>query len=353
MSSGSDAIDALFSLLAAGRASDLVLEPRDDGSLDAVARVEGVRRSITTISNEHATAAIARLKALARLPAYITTEPQDGRIDGRSFGIPGDIRLAVFPTVRGQRIAMRLPAIGALPDPESLGFEPRVVTHLRRLMREPDGIVLITGPTGSGKTTTIHSLLRELASERPDRQILTLEDPVERLIPGIAQAEIKAHTGFGFQEALRSALRQDADVLVVGEVRDVETATTAVRASLSGHLVVATLHAGRASEVVPRLLDMGVDRDLLIPALRAILSQRLLRLAHRGCHGAGCGDCHGGYLGRRVVTDLALVDHPARQRLRDGHDLDLTADMDRQAAELVDSQATDRGEVLRVLGRAG
>ncbi len=347
---GKSWIEELLARMSAGGASDLVLEPEDDGGLRAVARLEGVRQVIARCPADLAAAAIARLKALAQLPAYITTEPQDGRIDGKPFGIAGDVRMAVFPTVRGQRVALRLPALGALPEPGELGLSPEVLAQLRRLVRAPDGIVLITGPTGSGKTTTIHSLLRELAAERPDRQVLTLEDPVERLLPGVSQAEVKPHAGFGFNEALRAALRQDADVLVVGEIRDADTANTAVRAALSGHVLVATLHAGRARDVVPRLFEMGVSADLLLPSLRGVLAQRLVRLAHAACAGAGCAHCHGGYRGRRIVTDLMVVDHAARQRLRAGEPVAMIADMDEQAARMVAERVTDGGEVGRVLG---
>jgi len=349
-SDGGTWIEAVLARLAEGGASDLVLEPQDDGSLAAVQRLEGVRSRIDCCPAAEAATAIARLKAMARLPAYITDEVQDGRLDGRRFGIPGEIRVAVFPTVRGQRVALRLPALGALPEPEQLGFGEEVLAALRIALRAPDGVVLITGPTGSGKTTTIHALLRELAAERPDRQILSIEDPVERLLPGVAQAEVRTPVGFDFLQALRSALRQDVDVLVVGEIRDPDTARTAIRAALSGHLVVATLHAGRAVEVVPRLLDMGVEESLLLPALRLVLAQRLVRRLHSDCGGAGCEGCHGGWRGRQVLCDLLELDHHQRGLLRAGDIPLLHTDMDAQAAALLAERVTDTAELARVLG---
>ncbi len=331
-------------------ASDLALDPQDDGALVAIARIDGVRQPLGRIDLAGAAVAIARLKAMAGLPAYITDTPQDGRIDGRPLGIPGDLRLAVLPTVRGGRIAVRLPALGALPTPDGLGLPPPAVAHLRTLVRRADGLVLITGPTGSGKSTTIHSLLAELAAERPDRQIVTIEDPVERRVDGLAQVEVASGRGFGAAEALTAALRQDADVLVVGEVRDRATAAACLSAALTGHLVLTTLHCGRAIEAVPRLTDMGVDRDLLLPALSGVLSQRLVRLRHADCAGRGCGGCTGGWRGRRAVADLLLVDGAVRAALRDGLPPRLTEDLDRQAADLVEAGLTTQAETVRVIG---
>ena len=344
------AVEDLLRRAGAQGASDLALDPQDDGSLVAIARIDGVRQILGRIDATGGVTAIARLKALAGLPAYITDAPQDGRLDGRPFAIPGDLRLAVLPTVRGGRIALRLPALGALPTPDGLGLPSGAVSHLRSLVRRADGLVLITGPTGSGKSTTIHSLLAELAIERPDRQIVTIEDPVERRVDGLAQVEVANGRGFGPAEALAAALRQDADVLVVGEVRDRATAAACLSAALTGHLVVTTLHCGRAVEAVPRLTDMGVDRDLLLPALVGVLSQRLVRLVHPDCGGRGCAGCTGGWRGRRAVADLLLVDHAARTALRDGAAPRLTADLDRQAADLVAAGLTTQVETVRVIG---
>jgi type II secretory ATPase GspE/PulE/Tfp pilus assembly ATPase PilB-like protein len=151
--------EELLARAAAAGASDLAFDPQDDGSLWALARIDGVRQRIGTIPAADAATTIARLKAVAALPAYITDEAQDGRIDGRPYGVPGDVRVAVLPTVRGGRVALRLPAIGALPAPEQLGLPATAVAHLRRLVRLPQGLLVVTGPTGSGKSTTIHSLL--------------------------------------------------------------------------------------------------------------------------------------------------------------------------------------------------
>lgn len=314
--------------------SDLVLEPVDDGLLARI-RQDGDYRLVERCPVGLEAAAIARLKALAGLPAYILDEPQDGRCDGRPFGIPGDLRAAFMPTVRGPRAAIRLPALGALPIPEALGLPDAALAGLRRVLRRPQGLLLICGPTGSGKTTTIHSLLTELAAERPDRLPLAIEDPVERRLAGVVQSEIRPHLGFGFPEALRAALRQDPDVLIIGEIRDPETATAAVRAVLTGHLVVSTLHCGRAAEALPRLQEMGVPMDLLVPSLAGVLAQRLVRVTTGG---------------RRVVADWVEPDHPQRLAWATGQEPPMLSNLDSQAAALLATNTITAAEIARVLG---
>ncbi len=331
-------------------ASDFALEPDDGSALVAMARIDGVRSVIGRIPPGDAVVAIARLKSLAGLPAYITDEAQDGRIDGRALGMSGDLRASFLPTVRGQRAAIRLPAIGQLPTPDGLGLPDGVVSALRALARRPDGLIVVAGPTGSGKTTTLHSILAELAQQRPDRHVLTIEDPVERRVAGVTQIEVAIPRGFGFCDALTAALRHDPDVIVVGEVRDPGTALACVRAALTGHLVLTTVHAGRAAEVVPRLIEMGVDADLLLPALSAVLAQRLVRRRHLPCRAEGCAACTGGFSGRQAIADLLLVDQDSRALLRRGVDAPLFADLDRQAAELVSQGVTTTDELDRVLG---
>ncbi|MEK7413385.1 MAG: ATPase, T2SS/T4P/T4SS family [Planctomycetota bacterium] len=340
-------IEMLIGQAATAGASDVVAEPQDDGSLVIVARQDGLRETIGQIAAAESAQAVARLKALASLPAYITTESQDGTIDGRAFGITGDVRLACLPTVRGQRLALRLPVLGALPTPDELHLDPTVLQTLRQALRRRDGLILVTGPTGSGKTTTIHSLLAELAAERSDRQVVTIEDPVERRIPGLAQVAVAPGHGFGYSEALAAALRQDADVLVVGEVRDRTTAAACLTAALTGHLVISTLHCGRATEAVRRLIDLGVDADHLRSALTLVLAQRLVRRRHDTCGGVGCSTCQSGFRGRMPVCDLLVLDHTNRTRLAGGQAPLLIADLDRQAAGLVADGLTTAAEVAR------
>ena len=191
--------------------------------------------------------------------------------------------------------------------------------------------------------------MQDLARTRPDRQIVAIEDPVERRLDGIAQVEVRPHLGFGFPEALRATLRQDVDVIVVGEVRDGETAQATVRAALTGHLVIATCHTGRAHEVVPRLCELGADPRLLVSALSLVATQRLVRLRHADCRGAGCGGCLDGFRGRRPVCDLLVVEHSARlSLLADGRPL-LACDLQIQAEALVAEGLTTPSEVARVL----
>ncbi len=350
MSVPPDRLQRLIAVAGSKGASDVALEPRDDGSFLVIARIDGVRAAIGTIPPPEAPAALAKLKTLAELPAYISAEVQEGRIDGTPYGIPGELRMAILPTVRGQRLALRLPSVGAVPPPENLGLIPAITTRVRQLFRRPQGLIVVTGPTGSGKTTTLHSFLTDLARERPDRQIITIEDPVERRLPDITQIEIDPKHNLGFAEVLSACLRHDPDVIVVGEVRDPVTAAACVRAALTGHLVATTVHAGRAGEVVPRLLEMGVDPTQLMPALAGVLSQRLSRLIHNACGGAGCSGCTDGFRGRRPVADLLMVDGPARSALLAGHAPPLVADMDIQAAALVNARLTSEREIDRVVG---
>jgi general secretion pathway protein E len=334
-------------------ASDLVLEPLDDGTLAVRMRIAGIYRQLELCPANRAAASIARLKALAGVPAYIVDEPQDGRIDGRPFGLPGDLRASFLPTVRGPRAALRLPALGALPKPGDLGLPYQLTEGLRSAIRSAQGLVLVCGPTGSGKTTTIHSLLVELASERPDRLPLAIEDPVERHLAGVVQIEIRPHVNYGFAEALRASLRQDPDVLVIGEVRDPATAQAAVRAALTGHLVITTLHCGRAAEALPRLIEMGVLPELLLPVLTGVLAQRLVRTVHAACKGAGCAACHGGFSGRRAVADWTAPNHQQRLAWSQGTPPPLLADLDAQAAQLIADGLTSATEVARAIdGRA-
>ncbi len=341
----------LASAASLAAASDLVLEPCSEGVLAVRVRIDGVYSERERCPAGGAAAAIARLKALAGVPAYIMDEPQDGRIDGRPYGIPGDVRASFIPTVRGGRAALRLPAIGALPAPDQLGLTAEVLRGLRESVRLSQGLVLVCGPTGSGKTTTIHSLLVELAAQRPDRMPLAIEDPVERELPGIVQIQVAAHRDFGFAEVLRAAVRQDPDIIVIGEIRDPPTALAAVRAVLTGHLVISSLHCARASESLPRLVEMGVEPDLLLPALAGVAAQRLVRVVHAACAGAGCAACHGGFSGRRVIADWAAPSHDERLAWVRGAAPPLIADLDQQAMALVATGVTTAAETARSIGR--
>ena len=314
--------------------SDLTLEPRVDGGLKAVIRHDGMREVIDECSPEDSQTAVARCKVLAGLPTYIHDEAQDGRMNGQAFGIVGECRVSVLPTVDGERVAIRLPALGELPEPDNLGLSKSVVSAMRHSLNYPDGLVVVCGPAGSGKSTTIYSFCRELAQKRTDRAILTLEDPVERRLVDVNQVEITGGK-LDFAAALRASLRQDADIIVVGEIRDRDTGTAAVRAALSGHLVICTVHSPSAAEAVPRLIEMGVEADLLLPALRLVLAQQLLRRPQAG---------------RTPVCDLIVVDGAIRDAWRNKQVVPLNESMNLEAAKLLKAGETTGEEINRVLG---
>jgi type II secretory ATPase GspE/PulE/Tfp pilus assembly ATPase PilB-like protein len=289
---------------------------------------------------------LGRLKSLSDLLVYRTDVPQEGRIAGP----PAEARVAVFPTVLGERVAVRFDA----PDGEprrlsALGLPPDALEGLRRAIREPEGVLLLTGPAGSGKTTTLYSCLHELLAEEPRRSLFALEDPVERRIKGVTQTQVNAAGGLSFARALRSLLRQDPDVILVGEIRDRETAAIALEAGLTGHLVLSTVHAGTAPQVFARLLEMGIEPFVATTAVRGVLAQRLLRRREVG-----------GFRGRAVAAEWLPMSGALRRAILakgDGEALERAArecgarSLRDAATQLVKQGITDESEVDRVLGR--
>ncbi len=257
------------------RASDIHIEPFATGLVVRL-RIDGLLRAVAAPSGVLPQAVISRIKIVANLNIAERRLPQDGAARLRAGRTDIDIRVAIMPTQHGESAVIRiLPKDRGLLVVEKLGFSPRDETILRRLLKLPHGMIVITGPTGSGKTTTLATILSIL--NEPVRKILTIEDPVEYEIPGINQSQIKPAIGLTFAAALRSFVRQDPDVIMVGEVRDSETAHVAVHAALTGHLVLTTLHTETAAAAVPRLLDLGVEGYLLRSVLRAVIGQRLVR----------------------------------------------------------------------------
>lgn len=292
--------EAIATAMARG-ASDIHFRPtrggaemlfRIDGELVAQAAPEG--RSLASI--------VSRLKILANLDISERRLPQDGRIRSNVAGRPVDIRLSTMPHVHGEGAVLRLLsrelAAGSLGE---LGFSPAIGAGLERLFGAADGLVLVTGPTGSGKSTTLHAALKQLI--RPGLNVVTIEDPVEYRVDGAAQIQVDEKLGLTFPRVLRSLLRQDPDIILVGEIRDAETARIAVQAALTGHLVLATLHTNSAPAAVPRLIDMGVEPYLLAAVLRGVLAQRLVRRA-------------GG--GRIAVGELVLLEATLTEQLASG-----------------------------------
>lgn len=288
-----------------------------------------------------------RIKFLARLKTYQESLPQDGRMAKADLGTTHDVRVATYPAVIGERIVLRLfSPSGALTLGE-LGLEAAATSALRDFLGQPGGMLLLTGPAGSGKTTTIYACLRELAKDG-GRHIVTVEDPAEQVLPGITQTEINEARGLTFAAASRHLLRQDPQVLVIGEIRDEETARIAVRAGLTGHLVIATLHAGSCRGVAERLLGMCPDPSAVAAAVGMIFNQRLLRRICPACAGKGCEACAGtGAKGRVPVAEWWRASGTAKPEALDAAP---TRPLREAAADLVRAGIVTEAERLRALG---
>ena len=278
LASGAPVVRAVNDLLEKAvelRASDIHIEPFQAGLVVRM-RIDGILRAVTAPAGVLPQAVISRIKIIANLNIAERRLPQDGAARLRVGRADIDIRVAIMPMQHGESAVIRiLPKDRGLLVVEKLGFSPSDEVRLRRLLKLPHGMIVVTGPTGSGKTTTLATILSIL--NEPGRKILTVEDPVEYDIPGVNQAQVKPAIGLTFAAALRSFVRQDPDVIMVGEVRDNETAHVAIHAALTGHLVLTTLHTESAAAAVPRLLDLGVEGYLLRSTLRAVVAQRLVR----------------------------------------------------------------------------
>jgi len=323
-------INALFTQAARDGASDIHLEAFETHSVVRY-RVDGTLRDIVSPRRALHNALVSRIKIMASLDIAEKRLPQDGRIALRVGGRPIDVRVSTLPTGHGERAVLRLldKEAGRL-ELERLGMAPDVLARLDRLVHLPHGIVLVTGPTGSGKSTTLYAALGRLDASTTN--ILTVEDPIEYDLPGIGQTQVNPRIDLTFAAALRAILRQDPDVIMIGEIRDLETAQIAVQASLTGHLVLATLHTNDAISAVTRLVDMGVEPFLLASTLQGVLAQRLIRKLCPHCKSrrddgtaawtpGGCAACgHTGYSGRTGVHELFMVDDAARGMIHAGAD---------------------------------
>lgn len=328
------------------RASDIHLEPFDDG-LHVRYRVDGVIHSSETVPPRHSAAVSSRVKLLAHLDIAERRLPQDGRIKTRVKGRELDLRVSTVPTVHGESVVMRVLDRGSVRfSLEEMGFASDTLTRFNALLSRPHGILLVTGPTGSGKTTTLYAALSKLDSS--SQKIINVEDPVEYQLDGINQIQVHAQIGLTFATALRSILRQDPDIIMIGEMRDGETAQIAVQSALTGHLVLSTLHTNTAAGAVIRMQDMGVERYLITSSVNGVLSQRLVRtlcvhckqpvspepelLASSGLGrfmspgvpmyaAVGCTHCRGtGYQGRTGIHELLVLDEPLRRAVIEGKD---------------------------------
>ncbi len=309
-------LNALLTQAAKDGASDIHIEPYERSS-SVRFRVDGTLREVVQPNKALHAALISRLKIMAELDISEKRLPQDGRISLRIGGRAIDVRVSTLPSAHGERAVLRLLDKGESKFTlEALGMSGDVLSSFARLIQQPHGIVLVTGPTGSGKTTTLYASLGRL--ETATTNVLTVEDPVEYELPGIGQTQVNAKIDLTFAKALRAILRQDPDVIMIGEIRDFETAQIAIQASLTGHLVLATVHTNDAPSTVTRLTDMGVEPFLLSSSLLGVLAQRLVRVLCPACkrkdgegrwHPVGCAECtNTGYRGRTGVYELMTVD---------------------------------------------
>jgi type II secretory ATPase GspE/PulE/Tfp pilus assembly ATPase PilB-like protein len=373
-------VASILELARGAHATDVHLTPGGD-ELEMGWRIDGVLQKIAVFPVSVAPRVVARLKVLAQLLTYRTDIPQEGRLHDQAGPVAEETRISVFPTLFGEKAVVRLFAgAGKYRQLDDLGLPAEILEPLRALLDETGGVILLTGPAGSGKTTTIYAALRELANKtRGGRSLVSLEDPIEVVVSGVAQSQVNPAAGFDMAGGLRSLLRQDPEVMMVGEIRDRGTAETVFQASLTGHLVLTTFHAGSAAQAISRLSDMGIEPYLLRSGVRAILCQRLLRRLC-GCakssadEGArlglpvgvvripvGCSECAGtGYRGRFVLTELLLPTHSdlgrailSRGDARELERLAVEAGMVTQrqrACEAVAAGWTSPAEVRRTLG---
>jgi general secretion pathway protein E len=299
-------------------ASDVHLETSNAG-LAIKYRIDGVLAAVKTVQGiEFADQAISRVKVIAELDIAERRVPQDGRFRVRSKEREIDVRVSIMPSVFGEDAVLRILDKRTLTDRlqgltlEALGFEPAIVASLRRLSCEPHGMLLVTGPTGSGKTTTLYAVISEV--NRGLDKIVTIEDPVEYQLPGVLQIPVNEKKGLTFARGLRSILRHDPDRIMVGEIRDPETAEIAVQSALTGHLVYTTVHANNVFDVIGRFMHMGADTFNLASALNAVMAQRLVRVLCRTCGGKGCAQCRGaGYRGRKAIAELMILNDELKE----------------------------------------
>jgi type IV pilus assembly protein PilB len=335
-------------------ASDIHVEPHEDRTRVRY-RIDGLLFELLEVPRALHLAVVSRLKIISRLDIAERRLPQDGSFASRIHGREIDFRVSTLPTVFGEKVVLRLLEKEAVIEHyslETLGFEPEQMTIFERAVRRPWGMVLLTGPTGSGKSTTLHTAIKAIKS--PRKNIVTVEDPVEYRQPGIQQVQVKSEIGFTFARSLRAILRQDPDIIMIGEIRDEETAQIAVRAALTGHLVLSTLHTNDSVATIMRLINIGVEPFLVASSVNVAAAQRLVRKICRNCkeayqptaeerelfapepapemlhRGRGCRMCRNiGYSGRTALYEVFPVTARVRRMVIDG------ADSDRIAQEAV------------------
>ena len=332
-------------------ASDIHLQQRGEHT-EVAFRLDGVIARIAELSRETAERVFGRIKYLARLKTYQDSLPQDGRIDRADLKSRNDIRVATYPTVSGEKIVLRLFNSDSTRTLNELELPVHAQRELEKFLCQPAGLLLLTGPAGSGKTTTIYACLKFLAA-LAGRHVITIEDPAEQIIPGIMQTEIHEARRLDFAKAARHLLRQDPQVLVIGEIRDEETANIAVRAALTGHLVISTLHAGSCRGVLERLLTLCPDASAVAASVELILNQRLVRQLCESCSGNGCADClQTGFRGRVPILELLRINESSRRKIsaRTLAEIAAQPSLAENARSLIASGLTNENEIRRVLG---
>jgi len=391
LSQAADQISRIKTIIAGAlrnRASDIHLEPAKEG-LRVRYRIDGILRDITTLPPEVSRRAVVAIKVMADMDIAESRCPQDARIgerysSGKGLDINLDMRVSTLPCVGGEKVVIRLlPQENPFTSIQELGFTPKTLEIYQSWLHQPQGMIIFTGPTGSGKTSTLYTSLQSVSTEYVN--VVTVEDPVEYVLSRITQTQVHETAGMTFAAGLRAILRQDPDIIMVGEVRDHETAETAVRAALTGHLVLTTLHTNDAVSAIPRLKDIGPDPSLLSDALLGIVAQRLVRKVCLHCavphpptpsdlkllqidydeanpaawrKGQGCAKCFGsGYFGREAVIELLNVDDMVRQIIYEGtltqlhhylHDTGFES-FRRAAIAKVTAGITTMAEIRRVL----
>ncbi len=307
-------LNALLMQAARDGASDIHIEPYERHS-SVRFRIDGTLREVVQPNRALHAALISRLKIMADLDIAEKRLPQDGRISLRLGQRAIDVRVSTLPGAHGERAVLRLlDKSQSRLTLASVGMQGPTLQRFEQLIAQPHGIVLVTGPTGSGKTTTLYAALQQL--DAAHFNIMTVEDPIEYELSGIGQTQVNPKIDLDFAKALRAILRQDPDIIMIGEIRDKETAQIAIQASLTGHLVLATLHTNDAVSAVTRLVDMGIEPFLLSSSLLGVLAQRLVRKTCTACQGAGCVACgQTGYQGRTGIFELMSVDEALRERI--------------------------------------
>lgn len=365
-------------------ASDIHIEPLEDKTRVRM-RVDGVLQEQMTLAAAAHASIVTRLKIMGNMNIAEKRIPQDGRVETSIDGRPVDLRLSVLPTVTGEKVVIRvLGGNGSMVSVSDLGLSSANLELFHEIIKSPNGIILVSGPTGSGKSTTLYSILN--AINKSGVNIITVEDPVEYRMPGINQVQVNPKAGLDFASGLRSILRQDPDIIMIGEIRDAETAQIAVRAAITGHLVLSTIHTNDSASTVTRLVNMGVEPYLVSSATVGVIAQRLVRRVCQRCkteytpadnerrllgldgdaklyHGTGCNFCdHTGYKGRIAIHEILLMNREMREmvdkelpadELRAQAIKDGTMTLQQSCRELVLNGTTTLDEMLRVTYNIG